>query len=221
MTRDIEMEISRQLEDAVCFEAFNVKVPNERAMVLDRACLDNGRLRFTVEEMLAASEELSAAAYVELRRLASARLARDVSGEALPVAALLHEAWRQLMGEDDRNLQSRAHYFANVARAMRRILSESALRKTNLKREEGCLHGELEDVNLQDIVENDNMLIINEALAMLEENREQSQIVVLKFFGGLTNDEVALALGIGESAVYRQWVCSKARLYRWVRQKKG
>jgi len=168
------------------------------------------------------SEELMATVYEELRRLASARLASEAAGQTLQATALVHEAWLQLVGEGDRNWENRAHFFGAAAHAMRRILVDTARRKSRLKRGANSVRVELEDVDVEEVVADDDVLLINEALEMLErEDPDQAQIVVLKFFGGLTNEEVARTLGIGERTVYRQWVCAKARLYRWVRQQKG
>lgn len=168
------------------------------------------------------SEEFMATVYDELRRFASARLAGEAAGQTLQATALVHEAWLQLVGEGDRNWENRAHFFGAAAHAMRRILVDAARRKSRLKRGANSVRVELEDVDAEEIIPDDDVLLINEALEMLErEDPDQSQIVVLKFFGGLTNEEVAQTLGIGERTVYRQWVCAKARLYRWVRQQKG
>ncbi|RYD48872.1 MAG: sigma-70 family RNA polymerase sigma factor, partial [Verrucomicrobiaceae bacterium] len=108
-------------------------------------------------------------------------------------------------------------FFGAAAHAMRRILVDAARRKSRLKRGADRIRVELTDVDIVTDAPPDEVLLINEALENLEEeDPEQSEIVVLKFFGGLTNEEVAEALGISERTVYRQWVCAKARLFRWV-----
>ena len=102
---------------------------------------------------------------------------------------------------------------------MRRILVDAARRKSRLKRGSGQQRVELGEVDVAEATADYSVLLINEALGKLErEDPEQAQIVVMKFFGGMTNEEVAASLGIGERTVYRHWVCAKARLFRWVRQ---
>ncbi len=163
------------------------------------------------------SEELLATVYEELRRLAAARMAQESAGQTLQATALVHEAWLQLVGEGDRSWENRAHFFGAAAHAMRRILVDKARRKARLKRGAGTAHLDVSDVEVPDHTPDDDILRINEALEKLErEDPDQARVVLLKFFGGLTNEEVARALGIGERTVYRQWVCAKARLFRWV-----
>jgi RNA polymerase sigma factor (TIGR02999 family) len=165
------------------------------------------------------SAELLATVYEELRRLAATRMAQESAGQTLQATALVHEAWLQLVGEGDRSWENRAHFFGAASHAMRRILVDAARRKSRLKRGANHERVELGDVDIAQVTPDDSVLLINEALEKLErEDPEQAQIVVMKFFGGMTNEEVAASLGIGERTVYRQWVCAKARLFRWVRQ---
>ncbi len=165
------------------------------------------------------SEELLATVYEELRRLAAVRMAQESAGQTLQATALVHEAWLQLVGEGERSWENRAHFFGAAAHAMRRILVDAARRKSRLKRGAGHERVPLADVEIAGVIPDDSVLLINEALEKLErEDPEQAQIVVMKFFGGMTNEEVAASLAIGERTVYRQWVCAKARLFRWVRQ---
>ena len=137
--------------------------------------------------------------------MAAARMAQETPGQTLQPTALVHEAWLQLVGEGGRSWQNRAHFFGAAADAMRRILIDKARRKSRLK------HGGGQS-------RLDNILLINDALERLEkEDPEQARVVVLKFFGGLTNLEVAESLGIAERSVDRQWACAKACLFRWIR----
>jgi RNA polymerase sigma factor (TIGR02999 family) len=167
-----------------------------------------------------ASEDLLPLVYEGLRRLARARMANEAAGQTLQPTALVHEAWLQLVGEGHRTWQSRAHFFGAAANAMRQILIDNARRKSRLKRGGGRVRVDLEEVNVAAPMPEDEILQIDEALVRLEtEDPEQARIVVLKFFGGLTNKEVAETLGIGERTVYRHWVCAKARLYRLIQTK--
>jgi RNA polymerase sigma factor (TIGR02999 family) len=165
-----------------------------------------------------ASEELFTSVYAELRRLAAARMAQESSGQTLQPTALVHEAWLQLVGERERSWQNRAHFFGAAADAMRRILIDSARRKSRLKHGGGLARLDIADLDLAATTPDDNVLLINEALEKLEqEDPEQARVVVLKYFGGLTNLEVAENLGVAERTVDRQWACAKARLFRWIR----
>lgn len=165
-----------------------------------------------------ASEDLLPLVYVELRRLAAVRMAQEASGQTLQPTALVHEAWMQLVGAGDRSWENRAHFFGAAADAMRRILIDNARRKSRLKHGGGLARLDIADLELTGTTPDDNVLLINEALEELEkEDPEQARVVVLKFFGGLTNQEVADTLGVGERTVDRQWASAKARLFRWVR----
>jgi RNA polymerase sigma factor (TIGR02999 family) len=165
-----------------------------------------------------ASEELLPLVYEELRRLAAVRMAQEAAGQTLQPTALVHEAWLQLVSAGDRNWQNRAHFFGAAADAMRRILIDKARHKSRLKHGGGQVRLDINELEFAETTPDDNVLLINEALEKLEkEDPEQARIVVLKFFGGLTNQEVAENLGIGERTVDRQWACAKTRLFRWIR----
>jgi len=167
-----------------------------------------------------ASEDLLPLVYEELRRLARVRMANEAAGQTLQPTALVHEAWLQLVGEGNRTWQSRAHFFGAASDAMRRILIDNARRKSRLKRGGGQMRVDLDEVDVAVPTPEEEVLQIDDALTKLEkEDPEQARIVVLKFFGGLTNQEVAETLGLGERTVYRHWVCAKARLFRLIRRK--
>jgi RNA polymerase sigma factor (TIGR02999 family) len=165
-----------------------------------------------------ASEQLLPLVYDKLRNLAAARMAQENAGQTLQPTALVHEAWLQLAGDGSRSWQNRAHFFGAAADAMRRILIDQARRKSRLKHGGGQSRLDVDDLEIAATTPDEDALRINEALEKLErEDPEQARIVVLKFFGGLTNEEVAENLGLSERTVYRQWVCAKARLFRLVR----
>lgn len=165
-----------------------------------------------------ASEQLLPLVYEELRRLAAARMAQESAGQTLQPTALVHEAWLQLVGSGERSWENRAHFFGAAADAMRRILIDKARRKARIKHGGGQARVDIQDLDLAETTPDDNVLLINEALQQLEkDDPEQARVVVLKFFAGLTNLEVAETLGLGERTVERQWACAKARLFRWIR----
>ena len=168
-----------------------------------------------------ASEELMPLVYDELRRLAAARMARETPGQTIQATVLVHEAWLQLAGNGGRRWENRAHFFGAAADAMRRILIDNARRKARLKHGGGQARVDIDRVQVAEKTPDDDVLLINDALERLEvEEPEKARIVVMKFFGGLTNEEVAENLGISERTVDRQWACAKARLYHWIREQK-
>lgn len=166
-----------------------------------------------------ASEELLPLVYEELRRVALARITQERPGQTLQATALVHEAWLELMGNKDGGWENRAHFFGAAAHAMRRILMLKARRKSRLKHGGGQIRVDVEDAEIPANDPDEKILLINEALERLEaEDPGQARIVVLKFFGGLTNEQVAVNLGISPRSVDRQWACAKAWLVQWMRK---
>lgn len=165
-----------------------------------------------------ASEELLPLVYDELRRLASARMAQEAAGQTLQPTALVHEAWLRLVGAGERTWESRAHFFGAAAEAMRRILIEKARSRARLKRGGGQVNLNIDEVELAATTPDEKVLLINDALEQLEaEDPERAKVVVMKFFAGLTNQEVASNLGLAERTVERQWAYAKAWLFRLIR----
>jgi RNA polymerase sigma factor (TIGR02999 family) len=162
-----------------------------------------------------AAEELLPLVYDELRRLAARRLAQESANQTLQATALLHEAWLRLVGSGDRTWQNRAHFFGSAAEAMRRILVENARRKARLKRGGGLVRLNVEDLDLTATAPDEKVLLVNEALQKFEaEDPAKARIVVMKFFGGLTNQEVAESLGVTERTVERQWAYARVWLFQ-------
>ena len=165
-----------------------------------------------------ASEELFPVVYEELRRLAASRMARESAGQTLQPTALVHEAWLQLVGDGERTWENRAHFFGAAADAMRRILIDNARRKAALKHGGGQSRVLIEDLEISAATPDEHILLVNEALERLEaEDPEKARIVTLKFFGGLTNEEVAESLGLGLRTVVRQWTLAKIKMFRNLR----
>lgn len=166
-----------------------------------------------------ASEDLLPLVYEELRRVALARMAHERPGQTLQATALVHEAWLELAGDTDRGWENRAHFFGAAAHAMRRILMLKARRKSRLKHGGGQTRVDVADVEIAAADPDEKILLIDEAIKRLEkEDPEQARVVVLKFFGGLTNEQVAANLGISPRSVDRQWACAKAWLTQWMRK---
>jgi len=161
-----------------------------------------------------ASEELLPLVYNELRRLATARMAREAAGHTLQPTALVHEAWLRLTGNLGQSWRNRAHFFGAAAEAMRRILIERARRKSRLKRGSGQSLLDLADLDVAAAMPDDKVLLVDEALEQFQaEEPEKARVVMLKFFGGLTNEEAAEVLNVNERTVRRQWNYAKAWLF--------
>jgi len=151
--------------------------------------------------------------------MAAARMANEAAGHTLQPTALVHEAWLQLAGNGAQTWQNRGHFFAAAAEAMRRILITNARRKSAMKRGGGQIRVPLDELEILATTPDDHVLLIEEALQWLEaQDPDLARIVVLKFYGGLTNEEVAESRGMSVPTVKRQWAYAKARLFRWIRE---
>jgi len=166
-----------------------------------------------------ASSELFPLVYDELRKLAALRLQRGLQNQTLQPTALVHEAWLQLTRAGDRKWQNRAHFFGAAAAAMRQIMIEVARKKSRLKRGGSLIRLNIEDMEIAAVTPEDHVLLIDEALTKLEaESPEEARVVVLKFFGGLTNGEVAEFLGTSRRTVDRQWAAAKVWMFQQIRR---
>jgi RNA polymerase sigma factor (TIGR02999 family) len=166
-----------------------------------------------------AAQELLPLVYEQLRHLAAARMTQQPPGQTLQATALVHEAWLRLTGSTQTSWENRAHFFSAAAEAMRRILVENARRKARVKRWGGQKRLDLEGLELADTTPDDKILLIDEALARLQaEDPATARIVMLKFFAGLTNQEVAQALGVSERTIERDWAFARSRLYRAIQK---
>jgi RNA polymerase sigma factor (TIGR02999 family) len=171
-----------------------------------------------------AAAQLLPLVYDELRTLAAAKLTREKPGQTLDATALVHEAYLRLLGSADRELQnwqSRRHFFAAAAEAMRRILVESARRKARL-RHGGAHHRVDVDKALPAVstqAPDDDVLAVHEALDDLARiDAEAANVVKLHYFLGLSFTELARILGISERTAYRDWSYARAWLFQRLRQ---
>jgi RNA polymerase sigma factor (TIGR02999 family) len=164
------------------------------------------------------AEEMLPLVYEELRRLAAARMVREYPGQTLQPTALVHEAWLKLNRDGARTWQSHTHFYHAAALAMRQILIDRARQKSALKRAGGWQRIDIEHLNLATAPPEEHLLLIDESLKDLErEDPQSAQLVMLKFFSGLTNKEVAQTLGISEATVERRWAFAKVRLFQIIR----
>ena len=164
------------------------------------------------------AEDLLAQVYEELRQLAAARMANESETQTLQPTALVHEAWLRLNGPSQGQWQNRGHFFAAAAQAMRRILIERARRRGRLKHGGGQPHVDLSEIELPGRAPDERLLALNEALDQLERaDPAKARVVLLKFFGGLTNAEVAETLELTERSIERQWAFARVWLLRVMR----
>src|SRR5580658_5608176 len=156
--------------------------------------------------------------YDDLRRLAASKMAREAPGQTLQATALVHEAWLRLIGDQNRRFEDRTHFFAAAAEAMRRILIERARRRRAVRH-----GGEYERVTLQDEMlaghdDDEQLLALNDALEKLElKYPMQGKVVKLRYFAGMSNEEIAELIGISISTVKNYWVFSKAWLFKEIK----
>ncbi|MCU0750468.1 MAG: ECF-type sigma factor [Akkermansiaceae bacterium] len=168
------------------------------------------------------SEELLPLVYDELRRLAASRMMGGMRAMTLQPTALVHEAWIRLGGKIDRSWESREHFFNAAALTMRRILMDRARQKATVKHGGASAENWMGPLDAQDMSADERLLLIEESLKRFElENPNDTRIVMLKFFAGLTNDEVAETLGVNEKTVRRKWNFAKARLFQILTEIEG
>jgi RNA polymerase sigma factor (TIGR02999 family) len=160
------------------------------------------------------TEQLLPLVYDELRKLAAARMAKESPDHTLQATALVHEAYVRLVGPGkDQSWKSRGHFFSAAAESMRRILVESARRKSGPKAGGGHQRVELSDVTPAISESQIDILALNEALDRLAAKDPRSaELVKLRFFAGLTLEEIAEALEVSVSTVTRQWAYARTWL---------
>jgi RNA polymerase sigma factor (TIGR02999 family) len=162
-----------------------------------------------------AAGQLLPLVYDELRRLAAQKLAQEKPGQTLDATSLVHEAYVRLVDtERAQHWNSRGHFFAAAAEAMRRILLNRARDKRRLKRGGGRQRIDLDSVQVAAEAESDELIALDEALESLAaEDPICTDFVKLRFYAGLTLGEAAAALGIGRRTADRYWAYARAWLY--------
>ena len=162
-----------------------------------------------------AAEQLLPLVYDELRKLAAHKLVRETPGQTLQPTALVHEAYLRLVGaEHEAHWESRGHFFAAAAEAMRRILVENARRKRSERRGGGVRRLNLDQGDALAAAPPDDLLALDETLERLTSHDPRAaQLVKLHCFAGLTVEQAAETLGMSRSNAYRMWTFARAWLY--------
>lgn len=164
-----------------------------------------------------ATDELIPLVYDQLRQLAERHLNQERLGHTLQPTALAHEAYLRLVGPGE-SWENRAHFFGAASRAIRRILVEHARGRARLKRGGDRARVDFEDIEPEATLADEQLLVLDEALARLAEGDEQkARVVELRFFGGLSEKEVAEVIGVSERTVSRAWQFARA----WLRREMG
>jgi len=163
----------------------------------------------------ASADRLLSLVYDELRKIAGQYLKKEKSDHTLQPTALVHEAYMKLIDISDISWNDRAHFFAVSANIMRHILVDHARAKLAEKRGGDAQHISLEDADSLSSETDIDLLAVDEALNELAKfDEQQSRIVELRFFGGLTIEETAHVAGISPATVKREWAMAKAWLHR-------
>jgi RNA polymerase sigma factor (TIGR02999 family) len=165
-----------------------------------------------------AAEELLPLVYEELRRLADARMRNEAPGQTLQATALVHEAYLRLVNvEKAQRWDSRGHFFAAAAEAMRRILVDNARNKLRLKRGGNLQQRELNPVDLIAMESPQEMLVIDDALdALAADDPQAAELVKLRYYAGFSIPEAAELIGLSRSTAYEHWAYARAWLRRQI-----
>ncbi len=161
-----------------------------------------------------AADELLPLVYGELRKLAAYKMAAEPPGQTLQPTALVHEAWLRLVGSEAARFANRSHFIAAAAEAMRRILIDRARSKYQLRHGGDWQRVDLESVTVAIEDADETVLAVHEALDRLAaEDPLDAQIVKLRYFVGMSHQEIATELGLSEPTVRRHWAYARSWLY--------
>ena len=163
----------------------------------------------------AAAEELLPLVYEEFRKLAASKMARETPNQTLQPTALVHEAWLRLTGNENVRWNGRAHFFGAAAEAMRRILIDNARRKNARRHGGGQQRVDVDEIDIAAPAKDEELLSINDALEEFAKmDKQKAELVKLRYFVGLTNEEAAEILGISAPTARRWWNFARAWLYQ-------
>lgn len=166
-----------------------------------------------------ATDQLLPSVYQELRKLAAAKMALESPGQTLQPTALVHEVWLRIGGQQDKKWNDRGHFFAAAAEAMRWILVDNARRKRAARHGGGRQPIELHEAAAEATTsDGDLILAVNDALQKFTAlDPQKAELVKLRYFVGMTNEEAAEVLGISVTSVKRYWAYARAWLATEIR----
>lgn len=168
-----------------------------------------------------AAGELFPLVYEELRRMGAAKMAHEAPGQTLQATALVHEAWLRLGGDTQPAWQNRAHFFSAAGEAMRRILIDRARRRERIRHGGKLDRVDIGEVEIAAPEDDERLLAIHEHLDELaREDPAKAEVVKLRFFVGLSEREIAEALGVTERTVERHWAYAKVWLLRAIQEQR-
>jgi RNA polymerase sigma factor (TIGR02999 family) len=166
-----------------------------------------------------AADKLLELLYEELRRLAASKMAGEAPVHTLQPAALVHEAWLRLVGGKNPTFENRAHFFSAAAEAMRRILIDRARRKLRIRHGGSMERVDLEEHEIAAPGDDEQILAVHEALDNLAKSHPtQAEVVKLRYFAGMTNEETADALDISVATVKNYWTFARTWIFNEIKK---
>ena len=165
-----------------------------------------------------AAEQLLDLLYGELRRLAASKMAQEAPGQTLQPTALVHEAWLRLVASKNPRFENRAHFFSAAAEAMRRILIDRARRKLTQRHGGSFERVDLDGQELAAPADDEQLLAVHEVLDNLAKDHPiQAEVVKLRYFVGMTNEETAEALGVSVATVKNYWTFARTWIFNEIK----
>ena len=169
-----------------------------------------------------APEQLLEILYGELRRLATSKMAQEAPGQTLQPTALVHEAWLRLVASKNPRFENRAHFFSSAAEAMRRILIDRARRKLTQRHGGSLERVDLDGQDLAAPAADEQLLAVHEILDNLAKDHPlQAEVVKLRYFVGMTNEETADALGVSVATVKNYWTFARTWIFNELAPQRG
>ena len=200
---------------------FGLLIPDRKSLRLEVTAMSETTLLLTAIEHgePEAADRLLTLVYGDLRKLAASKMARETPGQTLQPTALVHEAWLRLVGATPPSFANRAHFFSAAAEAMRRILIDRARRKLAVRHGGLQERADWEEAAVAAPGPDEQMLDVHEALELLARNHPvQAELVKLRYFAGMTNDEAAAVLGVAESTARNYWTFARSWLFDAIKQ---